>query len=46
MDKSKRDLGAMDRVRAAREERNRLAAHYDAASGSPGELSALSRRRP
>jgi hypothetical protein len=40
MDKSSSDPGAVDRVRAAREERDRRAAEYDAASGSPGELSA------
>jgi hypothetical protein len=41
MDESKSDLGAVDRFRAAREERDRRAARYDAASGSPGELSAF-----
>jgi hypothetical protein len=40
MDRSSSDPGAVDRVRAAREERDRRAAEYDAASGSPGELSA------
>jgi hypothetical protein len=40
MDKSSSDPGPVDRVRAAREERDRRAAEYDAASGSPGELSA------
>jgi hypothetical protein len=40
MDKSSNDPGAVDRLRAAREERDRRAAEYDAASGSPGELSA------
>jgi hypothetical protein len=34
------DLGTVDRVRAAREERDRRAAEYDAACGSPRELSA------
>jgi hypothetical protein len=34
------DPAAKDRLRAAREERDRRAAEYDAASGSPGELSA------
>jgi hypothetical protein len=41
MDKNKGDPGAVDRFRAAREERDRRAAQYDAASGSPGELSAF-----
>jgi hypothetical protein len=40
MAKSSSDPGPVDRVRAAREERDRRAAEYDAASGSPGELSA------
>jgi hypothetical protein len=40
MDKSSTDPGAVERVRVAREERDRRAAAYDAASGSPGELSA------
>jgi hypothetical protein len=40
MDKSRSDPGAVDRLRAAREERDRRAAEYDAASGSPSELSA------
>jgi hypothetical protein len=40
MDKSSSDPGAVDRARAAREERDRRAAEYDAASGSPRELSA------
>jgi hypothetical protein len=41
MDKSESDLGAVDRFRAAREERDRRAAQYDAASGSPAELPAF-----
>jgi hypothetical protein len=40
MDKGSSDPGAVDRVRAARAERDRRAAEYDAAGGSPGELSA------
>jgi hypothetical protein len=40
MARSRSDPGAVDRVRAAREERDRRAAEYDAASGSLGELSA------
>jgi hypothetical protein len=40
MDKSSSVPGPVDRVRAAREERDRRAAEYDAANGSPGELSA------
>jgi hypothetical protein len=40
MEKSKSDLGAVDRLRAAREERDRRAAEHNAASGSPGELPA------
>jgi hypothetical protein len=40
MDKSSSDPGAVDRVREAREERDRCAAEYDAVSGSPRELSA------
>jgi uncharacterized protein YqfB (UPF0267 family) len=41
MDKSQSDPQAVDRLRAAREERDRRAAQYDVASGSPGELSAF-----
>jgi hypothetical protein len=41
MDKSKSDPEAVDRLRLALEERDRRAAQYDAASGSPGELSAF-----
>jgi hypothetical protein len=41
MDKIKSDPEGVDRFRAAREERDRRAAQYDAASGSPGELSAF-----
>ena len=40
MDTSRSDPGAVDRLQAARGERDRRAADYDAASGSPGELSA------
>jgi hypothetical protein len=40
MDDSESDREAVDRVLAASEERDRCAAQYDAASGSPGELSA------
>jgi hypothetical protein len=40
MDMSSTDLETVDWVRAAREERDRRAAEYDAASGSPRELSA------
>jgi hypothetical protein len=40
MDKSRSDSEAVERLWAAREERDRRAAEYDAASGSPGELSA------
>ena len=40
MDDSESDREAVDRVRAASEERDRCVAQYDAASGSPGELSA------
>jgi hypothetical protein len=41
MDKSESDSGGVERFRAAREERDRRAARYDAASGSPGELPAF-----
>jgi hypothetical protein len=41
MDTSRSDPGAVDRLRAAREERDRRASQYDAASGLPGELSAF-----
>ena len=41
MDDTESDREAVDRVRAAREERDRRAAQFDAASGSPGELSAF-----
>ena len=41
MDKRESDLGGIDRFRAAREERDRRAAEYDAAGGSAGELSAF-----
>jgi hypothetical protein len=40
MDKSSSDPRAVDRLRAAREERDRRAAEYDASTGSPYELSA------
>lgn len=40
MEKNRSDPGAVDRLRGAREERDRRAAEYDAARGSPGELSA------
>jgi hypothetical protein len=40
MEKNSSDPRAVDRLRAAREERDRRAAEYDAASGSPSELSA------
>jgi hypothetical protein len=41
MGKSESDYGAVERLRAAREERDRRAAQYDAASGLPGELPAF-----
>jgi hypothetical protein len=41
MEQSRSDRGAVDRLRAARVERDRRAAEYDAASGSPAELSAF-----
>jgi hypothetical protein len=41
MDKSDSDSGGVERFRAAREKRDRLAAQYEAASGSPGELPAF-----
>jgi hypothetical protein len=41
MDQRMGDPGGIDRFRAAREERDRRAAEYEAASGSPGELSAF-----
>jgi hypothetical protein len=40
MDRSSSKVGTVDRVRAAREERDRCAAEYDGACGSPRELSA------
>jgi hypothetical protein len=52
MDKSKSHSDAAERFQAAREERDRRAAQYEAASGSPGELpafaelQALSRNSP
>jgi hypothetical protein len=41
MDKKTSDLEGMDRFRSARDERDRCAAQYDAAGGSPGELAAF-----
>ena len=41
MNKSKSDPEAVDRFRAAREERDRRAAQYDASSGSTSELPAF-----
>lgn len=41
MDKNTNEPEATARVRAAQDARDRRAAHYDAASGSPGELSAI-----
>lgn len=43
MDQTTGDPGAIDRFRAAREERDQCAAEYDAASGSPGELPAYTK---
>ena len=41
MDRSESHAGAVERFQAAREERDRRAVQYDAASGSPGELPAF-----
>jgi hypothetical protein len=41
MEERKTDPGAVDRFRAAAEERDRRAEQFDAASGSSGELSAF-----
>jgi hypothetical protein len=41
MDRSESHSGAVERFQEAREERDRRAVQYDAASGSPNELPAF-----
>jgi hypothetical protein len=45
MDRSETHSGAVERFQTARKERDRRAAQYDAASGSPSELSAFTELR-